>query len=80
MTLVPAHSRRFRSLGSPTRAGADAPNWDTAWLSYRRYNAYGLFVKIVNPDIFKPRAINLAWMSRHVAAAEDLETFESLGV
>jgi aminoglycoside phosphotransferase (APT) family kinase protein len=60
--------------------GATAPGWDEAWLAYRRYNAYGLFVKIVNPDIFKPRAINVAWMSRHVAATEDLETFESLGV
>ena len=57
-----------------------APTMDAAWLAYRRYNAYGLFVKIVNPDVFKPRAINVAWMSRHVAAAEDLETFASLGV
>jgi hypothetical protein len=60
--------------------GIAAPTPDQAWLAYRQYNAYGLFVKIVNPDIFKPREINLAWMSRHVAAAEDLETFESLGV
>jgi aminoglycoside/choline kinase family phosphotransferase len=60
--------------------GVAAPDWDAAWLAYRRYNAYGLFVKIVNPDIFKPRAINVAWMSRHVAATEDLETFASLGV
>ena len=60
--------------------GVAAPGWDEAWLAYRRYNAYGLFVKIVNPDIFKPRAINVAWMSRHVAATEDLETFASLGV
>ena len=60
--------------------GVDAPDMDTAWLAYRRYNAYGLFVKIVNPDIFKPREINVAWMARHVAATEDLETFESLGV
>jgi hypothetical protein len=34
----------------------------------------------VNPDYFKPREINVAWMSRHVAATEDLETFESIGV
>jgi len=60
--------------------GVEAPDWNAAWLAYRRYNAYGLFVKIVNPDIFKPRHINVAWMSRHVAATEDLETFESLGV
>lgn len=60
--------------------GVAAPTLDEAWLAYRRYNAYGLFVKIVNPDVFKPREINVAWMSRHVAAAEDLETFESLGV
>ena len=60
--------------------GVDAPDIDTAWLTYRQYNAYGLFVKIVNPDIFKPREINVAWMSRHVAAAEDLDTFGSLGV
>ncbi len=58
--------------------GVAPPSPDQAWLAYRRYNAYGLFVKIVNPDIFKPREINLAWMSRHVAAAEDLETFDSL--
>jgi aminoglycoside/choline kinase family phosphotransferase len=60
--------------------GVTAPSMDAAWLAYRRYNAYGLFVKIVNPDVFKPRAINVAWMSRHVAAAEDLETFDSLDV
>lgn len=60
--------------------GVDAPSMDDAWLAYRRYNAYGLFVKIVNPDVFKPREINVAWMSRHVAATEDLETFASLGV
>jgi hypothetical protein len=60
--------------------GVDPPSFDDAWLAYRRWNAYGLFVKIVNPDYFKPREINLAWMSRHVAATEDLETFESLGV
>ena len=60
--------------------GVAAPSMDEAWLAYRRYNAYGLFVKIVNPDVFKPRAINVAWMSRHVQATEDLETFESLGV
>ena len=60
--------------------GVDAPTFDAAWLAYRRWNTYGLFVKIVNPDYFKPREINVAWMSRHVAAAEDLETFESLGV
>lgn len=60
--------------------GIAAPAWDQAWLAYRQYNAYSLFVKIVNPDIFKPREINLAWMSRCVGAAEDLETFASLGV
>jgi len=60
--------------------GVDAPAFDAAWLAYRQWNAYGLFVKIINPDYFKPREINVAWMSRHVAAAEDLETFESLGV
>lgn len=60
--------------------GVEAPDIDAAWLAYRQYNAYGLFVKIVNPDIFKPRAINVAWMSRHGAAAEDLDTFGALGV
>ena len=60
--------------------GVDAPTMEAAWLAYRRYNAYGLFVKIVNPDVFKPREINVAWMSRHVAATEDLETFASLDV
>ncbi|HEY6355892.1 MAG TPA: phosphotransferase [Burkholderiaceae bacterium] len=60
--------------------GVAAPRMEDAWLAYRRYNAYGLFVKIVNPDMFKPRAINVAWMSRHVAAAQALDTFASLGV
>jgi aminoglycoside phosphotransferase (APT) family kinase protein len=63
-----------------TSHGVSAPRFDDAWLAYRQWNAYGLFVKIVNPDYFKPREINVAWMSRHVAAAEALETFESLGV
>jgi aminoglycoside/choline kinase family phosphotransferase len=67
-------------LGELRAHGIDAPTMDAAWLAYRRYNAYGLFVKIVNPDVFKPREINVAWMSRHVAAADDLETFASLRV
>ncbi len=60
--------------------GVDAPDIDKAWLAYRQYNAYGLLVKIVDPDVFKPREINVAWMSRHVAVTEDLDTFTSLGV
>ncbi len=58
----------------------EAPAFDAAWLAYRQWNGYGLFVKIINPDYFKPREINVAWMSRHVAAADDLDTFASLGV
>jgi hypothetical protein len=77
-----AHERQLlrHYLGALAGQGVDAPDMDTAWLAYRRYNAYGLFVKIVNPDFFKPREINVAWMSRHVAATEDLDTFASLGV
>lgn len=37
--------------------GVAAPAPDQAWLAYRQYCAYSLFVKIVNPDVFKPRQI-----------------------
>jgi Ecdysteroid kinase-like family len=56
------------------------PSYDDAWLAYRQFNAYALLTSIVNPDFFKPREINLVWMSRAVAAAEDLDTFGALGV
>lgn len=64
-----------------SRYGVDyPPSSDDAWLAYRQFNAYALLTSIVNPDFFKPKEINLAWMSRAVAAAEDLDTFGALGV
>ncbi len=72
--LVRHYRDHLAALVSP------APTFDEAWLGYRQWNGYGLFVKIVNPDYFKPREINVAWMSRHVAATEDLDTFSALGV
>jgi Phosphotransferase enzyme family len=55
------------------------PSFYDAWLAYRRYVAYALFTSIVNPDLFKPKEINVAWMSRSVAAADDLDTLGALG-
>ena len=68
-------------LGRLSRYGVTSPpTYDEAWLAYRQYNAYALLTSIVNPDFFKPRDINLAWMSRSVAAAADLDTLGALGV
>ncbi|WP_131744834.1 phosphotransferase [Frankia sp. Cppng1_Ct_nod] len=56
------------------------PSFDAAWLAYRQYNAYALLTSIVNPDSFKPAEINIAWTSRAVNAADDLDTLGALGV
>jgi Phosphotransferase enzyme family len=69
-----------RYLDRLNHYGVRAPSFDEAWLAYRRYVVYALFCAIVNPDSFKPREINIAWMSRSVAAAADLRSFEALGV
>lgn len=60
--------------------GAPAPGWDAALLAYRRHTAYAFFCAIVNPDSFKPPAINAAWMGRAAQAAADLDVFGALGV
>ena len=69
-----------RYLDQLSHHGVRPPSFEDAWLAYRKYVLYALFTSIVNPDFFKPREINIAWMSRSVAAAADLRSFEALGV
>jgi len=69
-----------RYLDRLSHHGVRAPSFADAWLAYRQYVVYALFTSIVNPDFFKPREINIAWMSRSAAAAADLRSFEALGV
>jgi hypothetical protein len=57
--------------------GADAPDFDGAWLDYRRNVAYGLIAWICNPEFCQPEDINVATAARFAAAAADLETFRS---
>jgi hypothetical protein len=57
--------------------GIDPPDFDEAWLDYRRNVAYGLIAWLCNPEFCQPEDINVATAARFAAAAEDLETFAS---
>ncbi|MGE0384497.1 MAG: phosphotransferase [Gammaproteobacteria bacterium] len=61
-------------------AGAPAPSFDTAWLDYRRFMAYGFIAWLTNPETFQPEVNNTVTTARYSQACEDLETYEILGV
>lgn len=56
------------ALGS---AGAPAPDFDSAWLSYRRDILYGFFIFVINEIRFQTEAVNTACTSRYGAAMID---------
>ncbi|MCX2931271.1 phosphotransferase [Mycobacterium sp. CVI_P3] len=60
--------------------GVDAPDFDEAWLEYRRYLAWGLMVWLVNPEDFQPDEVNEPYLTRFAIAADDLKMFTSLGL
>jgi len=69
-------------LDSLRRHGAHPPDFDRAWLEYRRNAVYGLLAWLLNPesDGFQPEPLNRLCVTRHSAAVADLESFAALGV
>ena len=58
--------------------GVAAPEFDSAWLSYRRSLAYGYFIFLINETRFQSEAINTAYAARFGAALLDHGTRELL--
>jgi hypothetical protein len=54
------------------------PDFDSAWLSYRRSLAYGYFIFLINETRFQTEAINTAYAARFGAAMLDHGTLELL--
>lgn len=51
--------------------GVDAPDFDTAWLAYRRSIVVGLFIFLINDNAFQTEWVNTANTARYAAAAVD---------
>lgn len=64
-------------LTALAREGAPAPDWSSAWLSYRRHAMYGLVWNVVPPTM-QPRAVCEMEARRFNAAARRLDTHEAL--
>ncbi|TWH87095.1 phosphotransferase family enzyme [Novosphingobium taihuense] len=66
-------------LASLAECGVSAPDWDEAWLQYRRYIAYGLFIFLINEIRFQTEAINTAYAARFGAAMLDHNVLNLIG-
>lgn len=66
-------------LAELTAAGVAAPGWDEAWLRYRQFIAYGLFIFLINETRFQTEAINTAYAARFGAAMLDHEVLDLVG-
>ncbi|GAC1577628.1 MAG: phosphotransferase [Sphingomicrobium sp.] len=51
--------------------GIDAPDFEAAWLDYRRSMAWGLFIFLTNEVRFQTESVNTAYAARFSAAALD---------
>jgi hypothetical protein len=60
--------------------GATPPTWDEAWLAYRQFLAYGLFMWAITRPIVQPVPVINAFVDRLGNAAAEAGTFEALGV
>jgi hypothetical protein len=58
--------------------GRAAPDFDDAWLGYRRYLAYGCWAWMTNPPEFQPEDLNVITSNRFAAAMDDLDSFGAL--
>ena len=59
--------------------GITPPDWDNAWLRYRQYIAYGLFIFLINETRFQTEAINTAYTARFGAAMLDHDVMGLVG-
>ena len=60
-----------RYLGALGRHGVAAPDFEAAWLDYRRSLAWGLFIFLTNEIKFQTESVNTAYAARFSAAAVD---------
>jgi len=51
--------------------GVDAPDFESAWLDYRRSIVWGLFIFLTNPTKYQTESINTAYAARFSQAALD---------
>jgi Phosphotransferase enzyme family len=75
------HERGLLAHYLDALAGSGGPRleFDTAWLDYRRHQVHGFLWATTGPTQQTPERVS-AMTERHVAAMEDLESFEALGV
>lgn len=66
-------------LAALAREGVEAPAWDAAWLQYRQFIAYGLFIFLINETRFQTEAINTAYAARFGAAMLDHDVLKLVG-
>lgn len=60
-----------RYLAALVAHGVDVPDWDAAWLDYRRSILWGLFIFLTNEVRFQTEAVNTAYAARFSQAALD---------
>jgi len=58
--------------------GITPPDFDSAWLDYRRSIAWGLFIFLTNPSIYQTESVNTAYAARFSTAALDHKLKELL--
>lgn len=75
-----AHEKELLTfyLDELARLCVSAPQFDDAWLTYRRVMIYSLFIWLRNPTSMQPVENNVAVVSRLGLAVEDLETIAAL--
>lgn len=66
-------------LNALAREGVTPPDWETAWLRYRQFIAYGYFIFLINETRFQTEAINTAYAARFGAAMLDHDVMAIVG-
>lgn len=59
--------------------GVTPPDFDTAWLTYRRHVIYGVAMWLITPDGVHTDEAQLGYLARCLEAADRLGTLEALG-
>ncbi|MEP6868514.1 MAG: phosphotransferase [Novosphingobium sp.] len=66
-------------LTALAECGVEPPPWEAAWLQYRQFIAYGLFIFLINEVRFQTEAINTAYAARFGAAMLDHDVMRLVG-
>lgn len=77
-----AHERDLLEhyLGQLSACGAPAPRFDEAWLAYRQNMMHGMSSSVANPYDMQSETVTRLSAERVLAAIEDLDVLESLGL